>query len=259
MEIKGILFDKDGTLIDFYEVWGTAAEAVMKHLAEKYGTGETEKLSHKLLEALGVHGGIIDSEGALAWKSYDLIAKDLIRAMEQNGISACFDDLKQYLVDGFYEEVCVKRHDYPMFADLKNLMQYLHGMGIKTGLATTDGYASARVCMERIGIDQEISFYGTGGLGYPEKPDGNLVIQAAEEWNINPEEIAVVGDTPNDMRFAKNGNAVGIAVLSGVGKREELELLADYIIDSVDDLIELLETNKKEQKGNGTGVSPVLR
>ena len=30
MEIKGILFDKDGTIIDFNEVWGTAATPVIE-------------------------------------------------------------------------------------------------------------------------------------------------------------------------------------------------------------------------------------
>lgn len=31
--IRAILFDKDGTLVDFQRTWGPAARAVMQHLA----------------------------------------------------------------------------------------------------------------------------------------------------------------------------------------------------------------------------------
>ena len=40
--IKGILFDKDGTLIDFYKVWGTAAGPVMDRLLAGCHMGERE-------------------------------------------------------------------------------------------------------------------------------------------------------------------------------------------------------------------------
>ncbi len=241
MEIKGILFDKDGTLIDFYEVWATAAEPVMERILKKYGLSEKNQMKEKLLETLGVHGSVIDPEGALAWKSYEMIAEDLAKVLEQENVSVSCDKLKEQLADEFFEEVCIKRQEYPVFTDMKNLMERLHQMGIQIGLATTDEYKSTKVCMEKIGISQWISFYGTAGSAYPKKPDGDLVLIAAKEWGIKPEEIAVIGDTPNDMRFAQNGNAVGIGVLSGAGKKEDLVPLADYVIHSIDELLKLLE------------------
>ena len=52
--IKGILFDKDGTLIDFYKVWGTAAGPVMDRLLAGCHMGEREFLKKELLERLGL-------------------------------------------------------------------------------------------------------------------------------------------------------------------------------------------------------------
>ena len=37
--IKGILFDKDGTLIDFYKVWGAAAGPVMDRFLADFHMG----------------------------------------------------------------------------------------------------------------------------------------------------------------------------------------------------------------------------
>lgn len=241
MAIKGILFDKDGTLIDFYEVWGTAANAVVDRLMDMYGLFGNREVKTRLFDALGMHGQSIDPEGALAWKPYGLIAEDLVEALRQEEIPASREAMEMWLTDEFFHEVCECRRDYPVFTDVKRLAQELQNRGIHIGLATTDDYRSARICMEKLGVAEEISFYATAGCGYPEKPDGELILMAAKKWCISPGEIAVVGDTPNDMRFAQNGHAVGIGVLSGTGKIEDLEPLADHIIDSVDDLLALLE------------------
>ena len=72
--IKGILFDKDGTLIDFYEVWGKAAVKVAKRLCDARRMPERQRM---LLREMGVADGRVDPDGALAWKSYRGVAEDL--------------------------------------------------------------------------------------------------------------------------------------------------------------------------------------
>ena len=74
MLIKGILFDKDGTLIDFYEVWGKAAVKVAKRLCDARRMPERQRM---LLREMGVADGRVDPDGALAWKSYRGVAEDL--------------------------------------------------------------------------------------------------------------------------------------------------------------------------------------
>lgn len=251
MAIKGILFDKDGTLIDFYEVWGTAVVPVMQKLLDQYGLSEVPHIREKLLGTLGVVNGKIDSEGALAWKPYALIAEDLLEALEPFEGKPDAEELTRELIDGFYEEVCAKRQEYPTFTDLPALMKTLKNMDIKIGVATTDELDSTKTCMEKLGIAEEISFYGTAGGVLPAKPSGVLIEEAAKYWQIDTAQIAVVGDTPNDMRFAHNGNALGIAVLSGTGKKEDLQPYADEIIDSVDELIALLESMNLAEEKNG--------
>ena len=244
--IKGILFDKDGTLIDFYSVWGEAAYTVAERLCKNHGVPESQG---EVLKVLGVEDGRVDPEGSLAWKSYAGIAQDLAPML---GPALDVEGLTREITRDFFEEVAVKRTEYPTFTDLPQLMEDLRRQGIRIGLATTDEPLSTQICMETLKIDGFISFWGTVRPGLPEKPDGRLIRLAAEEWRIEPSEIAVVGDTPNDMRFASDGGAVGIAVLSGTGGRKALEPLADYIIDSVADLpgfIEKINFGEEEDDG----------
>ncbi|MCD8364093.1 MAG: HAD family hydrolase [Lachnospiraceae bacterium] len=242
MEIKGILFDKDGTLIDFHKVWVPAATRVAERRCGEYNVPDKRE---EVLLKMGVSGNLVDPEGALACKSYGEIAEDLSGVLEKRdeGLAADLERL-------FYEEVGEKLTHYPTFTNVKRLLQTLKAMEIRVGIATSDGWESTRSCLTSLRVLGEFSFFGVTGVNLPEKPDGRLIGTAAGQWEISPEEIAVVGDTPNDMRFAKNGRALGIAVRSGVGTESSLAPLADYLIDSVADLPALVRSVNNEEKKN---------
>lgn len=247
MEIKGILFDKDGTLIDFFKVWEPAIRPALQNMLKGIGVSERPDLIDTLMEQLGCSNGHIDPEGAIAWKSYAGIADDVRNIFECKSIVADINDIHRLLVSCFFEEVVEKRTSYPAFTNLPVLMRFLKRKGICIGLATTDTLASSRHCLECLHISDAISFWGTADGNLPEKPDGRLICLAADYWGIRPEQIAVVGDTPNDMRFAKNGGAVGIGVLSGTGRLRDLEACADYILPSVDQLRDWVEIQTQEK------------
>ena len=164
--IKGILFDKDGTLIDFYEVWGKAAVKVAKRLCDARRMPERQRM---LLREMGVADDRVDPDGALAWKSYRGIAEDL-----QEYLGTDPEKLAGELAELFYEEVGLKRAAYPAFTDVKAMMEALRFRGLWIGVATTDDLKSTRRCLEVLGVEEYISFWGVSGEGLPEKPDGRL-------------------------------------------------------------------------------------
>lgn len=248
MGIKGILFDKDGTLIDFFKVWEPAIAPVTERILQGCDLKPQKALIEKVMTCLGYTDGKIDPEGAIAWKSYRGIAADLKQCLLEVFRRVSEDMLAHRLEREFYREVSEKRNVYPGFTDLPALFERLQKNGIHIGLATTDDRRSTKHCMACMDVDGYISFWGTADGSLPQKPDRALLYAAAAKWKIRPEEVAVVGDTPNDMRFAANAGAVGIAVLSGTGDCKRLEPLADYVIGSVDDLWELLCKLQKENE-----------
>ncbi len=71
------------------------------------------------------------------------------------------------------------------------------------------------------------------------KPAPDMVIHLCRAVGVPPSRTAVVGDSAADLRMARAAGAgLAIGVLTGVGGREELEPLADVVIDSVARLLD---------------------
>lgn len=250
--IKGILFDKDGTLIDFYEVWGTAAEPVMDWLLADCPLADRDLLKKELLEKLGIYESGIDPEGAFAWMTYREISEIIWKFMKEKHMEPVPEktQLLSRVETEFYKEVVEKQTEYPVFMDVKKLFQILtEQYHLFVGLATTDTRQSAKICISRLQAEEYVSFWGADDGIMPVKPDGTLIELAARTWKIHPEEILVVGDTPNDMRFAHNGHAFALGVLSGTGRKKDMERMADDLIDSIAELPAWLERKKGENNG----------
>ena len=59
--IKGILFDKDGTLIDFFSLWMGAAKAVVIQFLKENEL--SEEVKERVFYAMGIENGEIDPYG----------------------------------------------------------------------------------------------------------------------------------------------------------------------------------------------------
>ena len=74
--------------------------------------------------------------------------------------------------------------------------------------------------------------------GIAVKPAGDMVVHLCRLLGTPPDRTVVVGDSPADLAM---GRAAGVArcygVLTGVGTRDELAPIADEVIDNVADLL----------------------
>ena len=73
------------------------------------------------------------------------------------------------------------------------------------------------------------------------KPEADMFLEFQKKFGLKQQEIAVVGDTYNDIRFARENGGVAIGVLSGVSQEADFCGEADYILNSVGELPQLLE------------------
>lgn len=231
--IKGILFDKDGTLIDFYDLWLRAALAVVPVFMEKNGIAADDGMEEYLLETLGVRDGEVEPNGALAYKSYGEIAADLSDALAKKGMVLPVEQIEVQIVTLFEDYVSRKDVAVKPLADLKELFGILKRQGISIGLATADTAASARNCLEALGVMEYFDYVGADDGSCRPKPAPDMLLRFAGKMEIMPEEVMVVGDTYNDIRFAKTCGSIAGGVLSGVSRAEDYQGEADYVLESV--------------------------
>ncbi|MCC0028939.1 MAG: HAD family hydrolase [Brucellaceae bacterium] len=226
-DIRGLLFDKDGTLLDFNATWLPFARAQALKAA-----GGNEALASALLVMTGYdpRRGTFLPGSVMAAGSGRQVTQTLyphLSGRELDIIVARLDrdaaaHLKSYAV---------------MIGGASATLRTLHAAGYALGIATNDSEHGAHQSLEVMGVGDLFA----GVLGYDSvanpKPAPDMLHAFAEATGLEPHEIAVIGDNSHDLDMARAGEAgLAIGVLSGNGTREALEPLADVILASVADL-----------------------
>lgn len=233
MAIKGILFDKDGTLVDFEKTWSAIAD----HMALQAAGGDRAK-ADALLELAGydIAGRCFRADSVFAAGTnaqiVDLWHPTLSRE-EKLAMTATFDRITA--VEGAAMAVAL-----PGALDA---LGTLHRSGLRLGVATNDSTAGAEQTLLALGVAQLFdAAYGYDAVANP-KPAPDALFAFADLTGLKPSELAMVGDNRHDLEMARAGGAgLAIGVLSGTGTRESLSPLADVILDSIADLPNLLLT-----------------
>lgn len=228
--IRGVLFDKDGTLIDFYATWTPAylaAAAAVSELAADPG------LADELLRVGGYDRAAdrYEADSALNSGTTEEIAR-MWRATSP--ALAPYDDLAKR-VEAIFHRVAT---DSPVpICDLDALFGRLRRRGLRLGVATNDSEATARATLDGMGLTHHLDLVSGYDSGHGGKPLPGMLYAFCRAAGLTPSEVAVVGDSPADLMMARKGKArLAIAVLSGVASRSALESMADHVIASVAEL-----------------------
>lgn len=75
--------------------------------------------------------------------------------------------------------------------------------------------------------------------GFPRKPDPTGLLKTIAELDGEPETTAYVGDSPGDMKVARNAGCMAVAVSWGYHGPEVLEPLCDRMIWNAAEFVEL--------------------
>jgi len=233
--IKGILFDKDGTLIDF-SLWRDAGIKTIKSIMDEYDLKD-EKLFEELKKSIGITENGAEPFGALAYRSHEDLAAELHFVLNKyRNIDLC--GFQSHVVELIRKEVLRDDVEFKEMTDIRALYNYLSSKGIKMGLATADSHQSAMHMINKLNLNDCFDFVGSNDGIMKQKPNKDMCIRFCSMYGLAPSEVAIVGDSYNDMVFAQNSGAIGVGVLSGVSCKINLKDVANVIIPTIDSLFD---------------------
>lgn len=239
-EIKGIIFDKDGTLFDYQEVWGPIVGRNISTLLKVLDLQKDPNARQLFASFIGLDSnGFVNPKGILF--NHEEIFKGLFKL-----ISSCirchvnpykaYRLFSQLLIDG--KSGLDKILSEVDFSTVRELFDLLEKRGVAIGIVTNDDTQSTKICLDAIGISDQVLFLRTKDSNCKRKPNPQAVKQFCDLFHLKREQVAVVGDTNADMRFAERGK-VGykVGLLSGSGDRSAIDKIADVIYPDISYLL----------------------
>ncbi|GHC80045.1 HAD family hydrolase [Limoniibacter endophyticus] len=230
--IKGVIFDKDGTLIDFHQSWTSigldlamAAAVNDEERAEELMVlagydSQSKRFRPDSVFAAGTNAELID----LWFPTYTQSAKlEILSGVER-------------IISRIAAERAVP------VPQCRDVLQFLFNQSMKLAVVTNDSTKGAEETLSALGISQFFTAcFGYDAVANP-KPAIDPVIAFCDTTGLSPRQIAVIGDNHHDILMGKRaGVALTVGVLTGTGTRQTLRE-ADLLLDSIADFTCLFET-----------------
>jgi phosphoglycolate phosphatase-like HAD superfamily hydrolase len=226
-----LVFDKDGTLIEFHEMWGAWVDALARRLEAAAALG----LRDGLYPLLGVDPatGLVHAHGLLAATPMSRIRDAVEAYVRQAGAAPALAAAAVAAAWHAPDPVALAQ---PV-TDLGSLLQRLRPRVATFAVATSDDRRPTERTLEALGVLGEFAALTCADDGIRTKPAPDPVLHLCSRLGIAPGRTAVVGDSPADLLMGRSaGAARSIGVLTGVGDRASLAPYADLVLDSIANL-----------------------
>jgi len=236
-DIQGILFDKDGTLIELHSLWSAWFKKLCDEIDYQHPQIKLNKI--KLADSIGldIDNNKISQKGPLAIGTMQDIAVIMAHHLYLKAVP--WNEAVQ-IVQNSFKKVHETIDWEELLQPLQGLINFLNNAnksGIKMGVVTSDDTDIAKKHLSILKIDHFFdAIIGSDQVSLP-KPFPEIGLKACRLMNTHSEKVIVIGDTDGDMNLGKNLNSIAnIGVVTGDPENNHHFTEANYIINHYDQI-----------------------
>ena len=226
VNLRGLIFDKDGTLFDFQRTWGSWAVSFLRDLS-----GGDAAVSADLAARLG-----LDVATQTFHPTSPVIAGSFQEIVDllMPGLSLRRADL--------IDRMLTSSQSVPLaeVVPLRPLMTRLQEMGFVLGVVTNDAVDAADAHLRAVQIKSRMAFIAGADSGFGAKPDPGPCHAFCAAVGLPAHEVAMIGDSTHDLRAGRAAGMTCIGVLTGPAGRDDLAPFADMILADIGELPDIL-------------------
>lgn len=219
-DIRGIVFDKDGTLFDFHRTWAAFNATLIADLAG----GDAARAS-ALADALGfdLEEPRFLPDSPMIAGTMEVVIDAVARVMPE--LDAPF--VVRRVREGSHDIVPVEA------VPLVPLLDALVAAGLTLGLATNDAEAPARSHLRTVGVLDRFAFVAGYDSGHGAKPGPGMLDAFCRATGLPAAACAMIGDSTHDLASGRAAGMVTVGVLTGLAGEAELAPLADVVLADI--------------------------
>lgn len=218
--LRGLVFDKDGTLFDFQATWATWCAGFIAELAP----GDPGR-AQALADALG-----FDLAARRFRPDSPVIAETMefvVGAIRRTLPGLDETRLRRRILDSTAAAPQVET------TPLGPLLDRLRAGGFVLGLATNDAEAPARAHLTRAGVLDRFAFVAGYDSGHGAKPGPGMLDAFCSVTGLAPDECAMIGDSTHDLASGRAAGMRTVAVLTGTATADDLAPFADVVLADI--------------------------
>lgn len=218
--LRGLLFDKDGTLFDFQATWGAWTAGFIGELSDGR-TATADALAAKL--------GFDPATRRFA-KSSPMIAGTMEVVVA--AARSVLPDLDEAALRAFILGSTAAAPQVPV-TPLAPLLDDLRARGFALGIATNDAEGPARAQLTAAGVLDRFGFVAGYDSGYGAKPGHGMHAAFCRQVGLAAAEVAMIGDSLHDLASGRAAGMWTVGVLTGPAERDDLAPHADAVLADI--------------------------
>jgi phosphoglycolate phosphatase len=197
LNIKSVIFDLDGTLIDSIQDIADCTNRMLKN--NGFDTHPLESY----VKWIG-NGARI------------LIEKAVPTDTESKIIDKLLSDYIELYTVNYNIKTCV-------YEGLEDVLNFLEKQKLSISIFTNKPHAETQKIAAFYLNKWDFKFIYGQRNNVPKKPDPKVALEIANELNIQPSEIVFIGDSSTDIKTAKAADMIPVGVTWGYGTKESMQ------------------------------------